>query len=123
MRFTAGTSASLPYSDWRKPIILAERYLRHRYEEGFKVGYEEGFAAGFEEGFIKGLAGARAARFEEGRLEGRAKVRAEIRRQEERYKARLKAWDARRLKSEAAGELFDEPMPEFDDGDKAEVDA
>lgn len=98
MRFAAGTSASQPYSDWRKPIILAERYLRHRYEEGFKVGLEEG------------------------RLEVRAKVRAEIRRREERYKARLKAWDARRLKSVAEGEPFDEPLPEFDD-DKAEVDA
>ena len=97
MRFAAG--ASQPYSDWRKPIILAERYLRHRYEEGFKVGLEEG------------------------RLEGRAKVRAEIRKREERYKARLKAWDARRLKAEAAGELFDEPLPEFDDDDEAEVDA
>lgn len=87
------------------------------------MGFEEGFAAGFEEGFIKGLAEARAARFEEGRLEGRAKVRAEIRSQEERYRARLKAWDARRLKSEAEGELFDEPLPEFDDDDEVEVDA
>ena len=121
MRFAA--RASLPYSNWRKPIILAERYLRHRYEEGFKVGYEEGFAAGFEKGFIKGLAEARAARFEEGRLEGRAKVRTEIHRREERYRARLKAWDARRLKSIADGEPFDEPLPEFDDDDKAEVDA
>ena len=78
--------------------MLAERYLRHRYEEGFKVGLEEG------------------------RLEGRAKVRAEIRRREERYRARLKAWDDRRLKAEADGEPFDEPLPEFDDDDKAEVD-
>ena len=59
---------------------------------------------------------------EEGRLEVRAKVRAEIHRREERYIARLKAWDARRLKSIADGEPFDELLPEFDDGDKAEVD-
>ena len=95
MRFTAGASASLPYSDWRKPIILAERYLRHRYEEGFKVGLAE----------------------------ARAEIHAEDRRRMKRYRARLKAWDARRLKAEAAGEPFDEPLPEFDDDDKAEVDA
>lgn len=40
-----------------------------------------------------------------------------------RYRARLKAWDARRLKSEAEGEPFDEPLPEFDDDDEVEVDA
>ena len=77
---------------------------------------------GYEEGFIKGLAEARAARFEEGRLESRAKVRAEDRRRMKRYRARLKAWDARRLKAEADGELFDEPLPEFDDDDDAEAD-
>ena len=82
MRFAAGASASLPYSDWRKPIILAERYLKRRYEEG----------------------------------------REEERKRMKQYKSRLKVWDARRLKSEAAGEPFDEPLPEFDDDDKAEVD-
>lgn len=98
-------------------MLLAERYLRHRYEEGFKVG--------FEEGFIKGLADARAARFEEGRIQGLAEVRAEIRefrRRQKRYSARLKAWDARRLKSVAEGKPFDEPLPDFDD-DEAEEDA
>ena len=75
----------------RKPAVwqleaicmLAERYLKRRYEEG----------------------------------------REEERRRQKRYRARLKAWDARRLKSEAAGEPFDEPLPEFDDDDKSEVDA
>ena len=100
-------------------MLLAERYLRHRYEEGFKVG--------FEEGFIQGLADARAARFEEGRIQGLAEVRAEIRaedreylRRQKRYSARLKAWDARRLKAEAEGEPFDEPLPDFDDDDEAD---
>ena len=63
--------------------MLAERYLKRRYEEG----------------------------------------REEERRRMKRYHARLKAWDASRLKSEAAGELFDEPLPEFNDDDKAEADA
>ena len=75
-------------------MLLAERYLKHRYEEGFKVGFEE----------------------------GRAKVRAEERRRMKRYKAKLKAWDARRLKAKAEGEPFDESLPDFDD-DEAEVDA
>lgn len=39
------------------------------------------------------------------------------RRRQKRYSARLKAWDARRLKSIADGEPFDEPMPELDDDD------
>ena len=82
-------------------MLLAERYPRHRYEEGFKVG------------------------FEEGRIQGLAEVRAEdreFRRRQKRYSARLKAWDARRLKAKAEGEPFDEPLPDFDD-DEAEVDA
>ena len=97
-------------------MLLAERYLRHRYEEGFKVG--------FEEGFIQGLSDARAAKLEEGRIQGLAEVRAEIRaedrefrKRQNRHTARLKAWNARRLKSEAEGEPFDEPLPDFDDDD------
>ena len=43
------------------------------------------------------------------------------RRRQKRYSARLKAWDARRLKSIAEGEPFDEPMPEFDDDDDDEA--
>ena len=85
-------------------MLLAERYLRHCYEEGFKAG----------------LAEARAARFEEGRIQGLAEVRAEDReylRRQKRYIARLKAWDARRLKSVAEGKPFDEPLPDFDDDD------
>ena len=95
-------------------MLLAERYLRHRYEEGRKAG----------------LAEARAARFEEGRIQGLAEVRADIRaedreylRRQKRYSARLKAWDARRLKAEAEGEPFDESLPDFDDDDEAEEDA
>lgn len=75
-------------------MLLAERYLRHRYEAGFKVG--------FEEGRIQGL--------------------AEIRKRQKRYSAKLKAWDARRLKAEAEAKPFDEPLPDFDD-DEAEEDA
>lgn len=66
--------------------MLAERYLRHRYEEGRKVGL------------------------------------AEVRERMKRYSARLKAWDTRRLKAEAEGEPFGEPLPYFDD-DEAEGDA
>ena len=68
-------------------MLLAERYLRHRYEEGRKAGL------------------------------------AEVRKRQKRYKAKLKAWDARRLKAEAEGKPFDEPLPEFDDDDEAEGDA
>lgn len=46
--------------------------------------------------------------------------REEVIRRQKRYNARLKAWDARRLKSIAEGEPFDEPMPDFDDDDEAE---
>lgn len=67
--------------------MLAERYLRHRYEEGRKAGL------------------------------------AEVRKRQKRYIARLKAWDARRLKAEAEGEPFDEPLPDFDDDEADEEDA
>ena len=80
-------------------MLLAERYLRHRYEEGRKAGLEEG------------------------RIQGLAEVRAKERRRMKRYNSRLKAWNARRLKSEAEGEPFDEPLPYFDDDDEAEGDA
>ena len=46
--------------------------------------------------------------------------REEERKRHKRHNARLKAWDARRLKSIAEGEPFDEPMPDFDDDDEAE---
>ena len=46
--------------------------------------------------------------------------REEVLRRQKRHNARLKAWDARRLKSIADGEPFDEPMPEFDDDDESE---
>ena len=68
-------------------MLLAERYLRHRYEEGRKAGL------------------------------------AEVRKRQKRYSARLKAWDARRLKAEAEGEPFDEPLPDFDDDEADEEDA
>lgn len=58
-------------------VMLAERYLKRRYEEG----------------------------------------REEVLRRQKRYNTRLKAWNARRLKSEAEGEPFDEPLPDFDDDD------
>ena len=67
--------------------MLAERYLKHRYEEGRKAGL------------------------------------AEVRRRQKRYSARLKAWNARRLKAEAEGEPFDEPLPDFDDDEADEEDA
>ena len=62
-------------------VMLAERYLKRRYEEG----------------------------------------RKEVLRRQKRYNARLKAWNARRLKSVAEGEPFDEPLPDFDDDDDNEV--
>ena len=88
-------------------VMLAERYLKRRYQ----IGREEGREEGVEEGLEKGI--------EVGRIKGREEARETLRRQK-RYNARLKAWDARRLKSIAAGEPFDEPMPDFDDDDDAE---
>lgn len=83
-------------------LMLAERYLKRRYE----IGREEGLEEGREE--------AREALLEarEARLETR-----EARMRQKRYNARLKAWNARRLKAAAEGEPFDEPLPDFDDDD------
>lgn len=82
--------------------MLAERYLKKRYE----VGKEEGV----EIGKVKGRA--------EGRVEG---VKQERKRNEERlriHNARLDAWDERRLRAQDEGKPFAEPMPRLgDDGD------
>lgn len=93
-------------------VMLAERYLKRRYEVGREEGLEEGRVEGFEEGR------------EVGRIEGREEAREALMRQK-RYSARLKAWDARRLKAKDEGEPFDEPVPNFEDDaddDKVEED-
>lgn len=106
-------------------VMLAERYLKRRYEIGREEGLEEGLEKGHNAGLIKG----RVEGFEEGREVGRIEVHEEAREvlmRQKRYSARLKAWNARRLKSEAEGEPFDEPMPNFEDDaddDESEEDA
>lgn len=67
--------------------MLADRYLRKRYEEGYKVGYEL----------------------------GREQGRRLYKERRERYKARVYAWDERRLAAQAEREPFDEPMPRLGD--------
>ena len=68
--------------------MLAERYLRHRYE----VGKKDGQAVG------KRLAEKERARHR-------------------KYAVRLRAWNERRLNADANGEPFDEPMPEYNDAE------
>lgn len=112
-------------------VMLAERYLKRRYqigreegreegvEEGLEKGIEVGRVEGIEVGLIKGRVEGLEEGIEVGRIEGREEARETLRRHK-RHNARLKAWDARRLKSIAEGEPFDEPMPEFDDDDESE---
>ena len=68
--------------------MLAERYLKRRYE------------AGLAEGLAKGIV--------EGMTEGKAKGKAEGRANEA---ARWRAWNARRIEAERQGRPFDEPPP------------
>ena len=77
--------------------MLAERYLKRRFEEG----KEEGKAEGFDEGFG------------EGRADGRELERKRSR----RYAQKLRAWNQERLDAAEKGEPFDKPMPELDDED------
>ena len=77
--------------------MLAERYLKRRFEEG----KEEGKAEGFDEGFG------------EGRADGRELERKRSR----RYAQKLRAWNQERLDAAEKGEPFDKPMPEYDDED------
>ena len=86
--------------------MLAERYLRRRFEEGKKEGIERGIERGIEQGIEQGL------------KEGKIVARAEERARNRRYIARLRAWDGRRIEAAEKGEPFDEPMPEPDDDDK-----
>ena len=91
--------------------MLAERYLKRRYE----VGKEEGE----EIGIVKGKAVGRA----EGRVEGRAEgIKEERKRAEERlriHNSRVDAWDERRMRAQAEGKPFDEPMPRLGEDDDA----
>ena len=64
--------------------MLAERYLRRRFQEGKEEGLEEGKQQGLEEGK------------QEGRRELSEKVRA---------------WNERRLEAERLGQEFNEPPP------------
>lgn len=105
-------------------VMLAERYLKRRYQIGRDEGIEVGREKGREEGVEVGRVEGREEGIEMGRVEGIeegvTRERAETRRRQKRRNAKLKAWDARRLKSIAEGEPFDEPMPDFDDDDEAE---
>lgn len=101
-------------------VMLAERYLKRRYAIGREEGREEGLEEGLEKGHDAGLIKGRVEGFEEGREVGRIEVHEEAREilmRQKRFSARLKAWNARRLKSVAEGEPFDEPLPDFDDDD------
>lgn len=75
--------------------MLAERYLRKRYEAGWKEGYKIGWEKGYEE--------------------GREQARRLDKERWRRYKARFLAWNERRLMYQADGKPFDEPMPIFGD--------
>lgn len=105
-------------------VMLAERYLKRRYQigrdEGIEVGREEGREEGIEVGRLEGREEGIEVGRVEGIEEGVTRERAETRRRQKRRNAKLKAWDARRLKSIADGEPFDEPMPDFDDDDESE---
>ena len=79
--------------------MLAERYLKRRFEEGKSEGIELGKEAG------------KAAGIELGRAAERARSR--------KYAARLRAWAESRIEATEKGEPFDEPMPELDDEDDA----
>ena len=79
--------------------MLAERYLKRRFEEGKKEGIEQGIEQGLKEGKIV--------------------ARAEARARNRRYIARLRAWNESRIKASEEGLPFDEPMPEPDDEDEA----
>jgi len=83
--------------------MLAERYLKRRFEEGKAEGKSEGIELGKEAG--------KAAGIELGRAAERARSR--------KYAARLRAWAESRIEATEKGEPFDEPMPELDDEDDA----
>ena len=68
-------------------VMLAEPYLRRRFQKGKAEGIEEGIQQG----------------------------RAEERARSQRYVSRLRAWTESRIKAAEEGVPFDEPMPEYDD--------
>lgn len=81
--------------------MLAERYKRHRYEVGKREGIEQGLEQGIEQGL----------------KEGKIVARAEERARNRKYIARLRAWNASRIKAAEEGLPFDEPMPEYEDAE------
>ena len=128
--------------------MLAERYLRKRYEAGEEAERmrNAGERKKIEEERMRNAAERRGLEEERTRLEDERKrleeqrimavdeerIRAEERRiraaDEERirtderrriHNVMLDAWDERRLRAQAEGKPFDEPMPRYDDYDYA----
>ena len=87
--------------------MLAERYLKKRYEVGKEEGEEIGIAKGREIGRVEGRV--------EGREEGAKQERKRIEERIRIHNARIDAWDERRLRAQADGKPFDEPMPRLGD--------
>ena len=87
--------------------MLAESFLRRRYEaglqEGRAEGHEAGLQAGREEGREAGLQAGREEGREAGLQAGREEGREMLRHWEE--------WNRRRIAAESRGERFEEPPP------------
>ena len=75
--------------------MLAERYLKRRFEEGIEQGKSEGIEQGKSEGIEIG--------------------RAQERARSAKYAAKLRVWVENKVKAAEKGEPFDEPMPNHDD--------
>lgn len=121
--------------------MLAERYLKKRYEDGKKAERirNAGERKELEEERMRNAAERTRLEEERKRLEEQRimavdeeRIRAEERRiraaDEERirtderrriHNVMLDAWDERRLRAQAEGKSFDEPMPRYDDYDYA----
>ena len=84
--------------------MLAESFLKRRYQEGRQEGREEGRQEGREEGRQEGVQEGR----EEGRQEG---VQEGIQVGQRNTQQRWEEWNRRRMDAEAKGEKFEEPPP------------
>ena len=99
--------------------MLAERYLKRRFEEGKSEGIELGKEAGIELGKEAGIELGREAGIELGKEAGIELGKEAERARNRKYASRLRAWNEARIKAADEGIPFDEPMPELDDEDDA----
>ena len=101
MEAAAVVSAAAAFVIVEGTMLLAERYLKKRFEEGKKEGKKEGKEEGREEGKLEGLTEGIQKGLEKGKEEGKLEM----------WQDYMREWERRRDEAEEQGLEFTEPPP------------